>query len=157
MKNKIFELSQYEDSKISNCALGSSVALMCPHCYELYIIKQSGCMTAESRVGIDLLISPMYHIQCAKCSKDATAIPLDPPVAFAVSRLNKEGYITEMSCCGHDDDTVNHAYIKFKKRYKLDSLPQDWRLNGLFLEASTLNHKEALQHLNKWVMDIHKN
>ena len=156
MTDKTFILNQYDHSKVCTCVMGTNATLMCPKCYATYPIKQFGAISASSLIAIDLLAHVEYHIQCAKCDNDVTAIVLDPPTAYAVSSLNKLGYITEMSCSGHVDDDVNPAFIKFKEVPEFETFPVDWELSGVFLRARTTEHKDAISKLNAWIAGLLK-
>lgn len=153
MKNKVCVLNQYYHNKLFNLRMGDKAALMCPNCYSLYFIRQNGLITAKTTEDIDLLISPRYHIQCPVCDyADFTAVALETPIAFAVASLNKMGFPTEGSCCGHDDESVNNAYIKFEDEdVGFDTLPDNWELNGGFLRPVIPNLKESILNLNRWV------
>ncbi len=154
MKNKAFVMSQRDNATVASCRLGDNVALMCPKCYSIYKINQSGFISARSSISIDLLISPTYHIQCVKCGSNSTAIVLEVPISFAVSRLNRLGYKTEMSCCGHDGSYSNHSFIKFVDEYKFECLPDGWYLEGLFLRSVSFDNSQSIECLNEWVRTL---
>lgn len=156
MKNKVIVLNQYNDAKVTNCRLGDNVSLMCPKCYALYHVAQSGFMTAKSNIGIDLLLAPRYCIQCAKCDYEGEAVALEVPISFAVSVLNYLGYTTEMSCCGHKGDNINHAFIKFAEEYNFYFLPDNWFMEGVFLKSSLSDHEESIHCLNRWIKMLKK-
>lgn len=134
-----------------SCTLGKETALMCPKCFAMYKIKQSGSVNASSENGIDLIIHVSYHIQCSQCGESVQAVALDPPVADCISRLNKLGYKTEMCCSGHADDKINNAFIKFDRAYPFESIPDNWKSDGVFLKAMTNDSAAAIKALSDWI------
>lgn len=147
---KPYKASQCNNGKVCTCSLGSRVALMCPSCFDVYRITQTGNITAISDSSIDLLVRPAYHIQCSNCDKYEDAIVLDDEIADAVSLLNKIGLLTEMCCSGHITDKINGPFIKFKQDYGFKSLPDGWYTDGVFIRASVDIREEAIDRLNEW-------
>lgn len=137
-----------------SCILGYNAVLMCPKCYELYNINQVGTIFANTGINIDLLVSVKYSIQCKTCGYRVSPITLDPPIASAVSILNRCGYKTNMSCGGHNGDKINTAFIKFDETPKFITLPELWSIKDLFLRADTVHHEEAIESLNRWVKKL---
>ena len=92
MNDKPFALQQSGNGASCSCTLGPEVALMCPKCFEVYRIHQSGSVFAAADVGIDLLANIAYHIGCVHCGASSVAITIDPPIAKAVSETLPGGW-----------------------------------------------------------------
>lgn len=154
MNDKPFELQQSSNGSSCSCNLGPEVALMCPECFEVYKIHQSGSVFAATDVGIDLLARVAYHTWCAHCGASSVAITLDPPIAKAVSKLNRLGYRTEMCCSGHSEDKHNNAFIKFVQKYDFETLPSGWECDGVFMRSLNNSVSESMYALSCWIHSL---
>ena len=154
MNDKPFSLKQSGNGASCSCTLGPEVALMCPKCFEVYRIHQSGSVFAAADVGIDLLANIAYHIGCVHCGASSVAITIDPPIAKAVSELNKLGYKTEMCCSGHSGDKHNNAFIKFVQEYNFKTLPAGWERDGVFIRSLNNSVSVSMYALACWVSTL---
>lgn len=129
---------------------------MCPACFNIVHVKQAGEMYAsirETALASGLIIAPAYTMDCNICGSCVHAVQLEEPIAHAVSMLNKKGYMTEMSCCGHHDDSKPRAFIKFQEYHTFYELPGTWRQNGVFLESNEAIDRACVD-ITKWVEQL---
>lgn len=62
--------------------------------------------------------------------------------------LNSKGYETAFSCSGHPDDTSFDVYILFKKIYKFDTIPVDFKAS-IDMEHSVIRFRLTRTELLK--------
>ena len=152
------------------------IALMCPHCFQLYFRDIQMDFKLEIEQHDDSIIYPMYEFpfqlnKCGCCGKtDVDMISLDPNIAISVSILNAKGYKT-LSCCeGHRFSTYDQdSFVMIERTDLLDELtkkelPKFWkRANASFddpfkrislFSYDYENKIEALHYLEEWVKSL---
>lgn len=152
--DRVHILKQQDDGKVTSCKLGPITSIMCPDCFAVYAVRQSGMVLAAADECIDLLADVSYHIQCAHCDFSGHGIEIDPPIANAVSKLNQLGYKTTLCCSGHADDQYNNAFIKFDKEYDFKTLPSCWEKDENFIRSTINSVADSMFALNCWVHEL---
>lgn len=156
MNTKPFSLKQDNNGSQSLCKLSSKAALMCPKCYNIIRIKQCGEIEAANENDgeyIDLLVRPSYHIDCPICHEFSEAISLDYLMADSISILNKAGYLTEMCCNSHDNESsIENMFIKFRSNYMFRNLPEGFEMYDGRLKPVNLNmtRGQAMENIEAW-------
>lgn len=161
MKTKAYDLKQNKFGSGCMSELQPEATLMCPKCYDLIRIEQTGKILATNKDEteyIDLLVTPRYHCECPTCHTQGEFIPIDSLIAEAVSKLNKAGYITEQCCNTHGEESLRNFFIKFRQEYRFESLPVGFKQEGLFIRPTDVHtHRYmAVESLNDWVRKFEK-
>lgn len=156
MNTKSFHLSQNKVGSLSECVLESNAVLMCPACFHIVKVKQSGTISASNANEdeyVDLLVTPRYHLDCPECHCQHDFIPIDSMLDNIIPGLNKLGYLTEMSCNSHSDESIQNMFIKFKQEYRFGYLPVGFAMDGVFLKPTDLSMTRgiAIAKLESWV------
>lgn len=156
MYTQAFTLKQDKAGSASYCTLNPVAALMCPKCYNIVRVKQTGYMEVKNEDSgkyADVLVTPVYHLECPSCHVAGEFISIDMLMANAVSKLNKLGYYTVMCCNSHDSETVQNIFIKFKEEYEFETLPAGFEMDGVFLRVfdTQLTRGLAMTNLEIWV------
>lgn len=151
------------DGTYDKITVSNRITLMCPQCYKLYRCTAGGYIFAQTDNDkwCDMLIHPVFHIQCPECGYEGDAVILDNGIAECVALFNKLGNETEMCCDGHAGDGGKRgkyrSFIKFLHTPNLPNLPVPWEVKDLFLEAYTnteIERNMAIKSLHKYVWDL---
>lgn len=174
MKNKdsilTFGFHKESGQNISMLTLNENSRLLCPECFESYLVRHQGYISAElhnerqmesGEYAIDLNFAPKvdYYCVCKTCGKMVSLIQVDRNMADAIRILNRNNYKTISCCEGHSNDVVKRMFIKFAPDVRLSSIPAGWEIDtkDCTIECKytvEMQKEQALSYLYEWVHSI---